>query len=177
MRLYVLLLKSNDLPTSSDTWTLPRVCSHPAVAAWGPSLHGTDENSPRALHRGARRALPCPGWARRAAYRPRSSPAGHIRISDLGLAVKIPEGELIRGRVGTVGYMGECGRRLAPRPPPGVPALKQSQRKAAGLSQGGCGGMGGALGPQGVTTKPSSLQPPTLPPRSAARPGAQCGSG
>ncbi|ELK04913.1 G protein-coupled receptor kinase 5 [Pteropus alecto] len=30
---------------------------------------------------------------------------GHIRISDLGLAVKIPEGELIRGRVGTVGYM------------------------------------------------------------------------
>ncbi|XP_021255152.1 G protein-coupled receptor kinase 5 isoform X2 [Numida meleagris] len=30
---------------------------------------------------------------------------GHIRISDLGLAVKIPEGESIRGRVGTVGYM------------------------------------------------------------------------
>ncbi|XP_043912014.1 G protein-coupled receptor kinase 5 [Protopterus annectens] len=30
---------------------------------------------------------------------------GHIRISDLGLAVKIPEGETIRGRVGTVGYM------------------------------------------------------------------------
>ncbi|XP_078500040.1 G protein-coupled receptor kinase 5 isoform X1 [Lissotriton helveticus] len=30
---------------------------------------------------------------------------GHIRISDLGLAVKIPEGEAIRGRVGTVGYM------------------------------------------------------------------------
>uniref|UniRef100_A0A8C2M5B3 G protein-coupled receptor kinase n=1 Tax=Cricetulus griseus TaxID=10029 RepID=A0A8C2M5B3_CRIGR len=30
---------------------------------------------------------------------------GHIRISDLGLAVKIPEGDLIRGRVGTVGYM------------------------------------------------------------------------
>lgn len=35
------------------------------------------------------------------------SPTGHIRISDLGLAVKIPEGDLIRGRVGTVGYMGE----------------------------------------------------------------------
>lgn len=34
---------------------------------------------------------------------------GHIRISDLGLAIKIPEGETIRGRVGTVGYMGECG--------------------------------------------------------------------
>ncbi|XP_058630421.1 G protein-coupled receptor kinase 4 isoform X3 [Onychostoma macrolepis] len=30
---------------------------------------------------------------------------GHIRISDLGLAVQIPEGETIRGRVGTVGYM------------------------------------------------------------------------
>lgn len=33
---------------------------------------------------------------------------GHIRISDLGLAVQIPEGETIRGRVGTVGYMGRC---------------------------------------------------------------------
>ncbi len=33
--------------------------------------------------------------------------AGHIRISDLGLAIKVPEGELIRGRVGTVGYMGK----------------------------------------------------------------------
>ncbi|XP_063166935.1 G protein-coupled receptor kinase 5-like [Candoia aspera] len=30
---------------------------------------------------------------------------GHIRISDLGLAIKIPEGDTIRGRVGTVGYM------------------------------------------------------------------------
>ncbi|KAM6294654.1 LOW QUALITY PROTEIN: G protein-coupled receptor kinase 5-like [Aegotheles albertisi] len=30
---------------------------------------------------------------------------GHIRISDLGLAIKIPQGETIRGRVGTVGYM------------------------------------------------------------------------
>ncbi|XP_076859352.1 G protein-coupled receptor kinase 5 isoform X1 [Brachyhypopomus gauderio] len=30
---------------------------------------------------------------------------GHIRISDLGLAIKVPEGEAIRGRVGTVGYM------------------------------------------------------------------------
>lgn len=30
---------------------------------------------------------------------------GHIRISDLGLAITVPEGELIRGRVGTVGYM------------------------------------------------------------------------
>lgn len=59
----------------------------------------------------------CPGWARCATYRRRSSHTGHIRISDLGLAVKIPEGELIRGRVGTVGYMGECGHHLAPRPP------------------------------------------------------------
>ncbi|KAK9737279.1 Protein kinase domain [Popillia japonica] len=31
--------------------------------------------------------------------------AGHVRISDLGLAVEIPEGESVRGRVGTVGYM------------------------------------------------------------------------
>nr|XP_019960974.1 PREDICTED: G protein-coupled receptor kinase 5-like [Paralichthys olivaceus] len=30
---------------------------------------------------------------------------GHIRISDLGLAIKVPKGDLIRGRVGTVGYM------------------------------------------------------------------------
>jgi G protein-coupled receptor kinase len=30
---------------------------------------------------------------------------GHIRISDLGLAVEIPLGEKIKGKVGTVGYM------------------------------------------------------------------------
>ncbi|XP_066136525.1 G protein-coupled receptor kinase 4 [Saccopteryx bilineata] len=30
---------------------------------------------------------------------------GHIRISDLGLAVEVPEGETVRGRAGTVGYM------------------------------------------------------------------------
>ncbi|XP_006893720.1 PREDICTED: G protein-coupled receptor kinase 4 [Elephantulus edwardii] len=30
---------------------------------------------------------------------------GHIRISDLGLAVEIPEGGTVRGRVGTIGYM------------------------------------------------------------------------
>lgn len=30
---------------------------------------------------------------------------GHVRISDLGLAVEIPENEQVRGRVGTVGYM------------------------------------------------------------------------
>ncbi|XP_048876015.1 G protein-coupled receptor kinase 5-like isoform X2 [Brienomyrus brachyistius] len=30
---------------------------------------------------------------------------GHIRVSDLGLAIKVPDSELIRGRVGTVGYM------------------------------------------------------------------------
>ena len=34
--------------------------------------------------------------------------SGHVRISDLGLAMKIPEGETIRGRMGTVGYMGTC---------------------------------------------------------------------
>lgn len=33
--------------------------------------------------------------------------AGHVRISDLGLAMEIPEGETVRGRVGTVGYMGK----------------------------------------------------------------------
>eukprot|EP00088_Acartia_fossae_P014165 TRINITY_DN17557_c0_g1_i2.p1 TRINITY_DN17557_c0_g1~~TRINITY_DN17557_c0_g1_i2.p1 ORF type:complete len:440 (+),score=115.65 TRINITY_DN17557_c0_g1_i2:110-1321(+) len=31
--------------------------------------------------------------------------SGHVRISDLGLAIEIPEGEAVRGRVGTVGYM------------------------------------------------------------------------
>ncbi|TSM28150.1 G protein-coupled receptor kinase 5 [Bagarius yarrelli] len=30
---------------------------------------------------------------------------GHIRISDLGLSIIIKEGELVRGRVGTAGYM------------------------------------------------------------------------
>ncbi|XP_075878537.1 G protein-coupled receptor kinase 6 isoform X2 [Nelusetta ayraudi] len=30
---------------------------------------------------------------------------GHIRISDLGLAVHVPESQTIKGRVGTVGYM------------------------------------------------------------------------
>lgn len=36
---------------------------------------------------------------------------GHVRISDLGLAVEIPEGEMVRGRVGTVGYMGKNVRK------------------------------------------------------------------
>lgn len=31
--------------------------------------------------------------------------SGHVRISDLGLAMEVPEGEKVRGRVGTVGYM------------------------------------------------------------------------
>lgn len=35
---------------------------------------------------------------------------GHVRISDLGLAVFIPEGQSVRGRVGTVGYMGKSFR-------------------------------------------------------------------
>lgn len=30
---------------------------------------------------------------------------GHVRISDLGLAVEIPDGEMVRGRVGTVGEL------------------------------------------------------------------------
>ena len=43
--------------------------------------------------------------------------SGHIRISDLGLAVHVPEGQTIKGRVGTVGYMGESSSTLAPLPP------------------------------------------------------------
>lgn len=31
---------------------------------------------------------------------------GHIRISDLGLAVRLMDGKLVHGRVGTMGYMG-----------------------------------------------------------------------
>ncbi|KAJ8687822.1 hypothetical protein QAD02_023616 [Eretmocerus hayati] len=30
---------------------------------------------------------------------------GHVRISDLGLAVEVTEGDMVRGRVGTLGYM------------------------------------------------------------------------
>jgi len=33
-----------------------------------------------------------------------------VRISDLGLAEEVPEGETIKGRVGTVGYMGKYDR-------------------------------------------------------------------
>ena len=31
---------------------------------------------------------------------------GHVRISDLGLAVELVNNQSVRGRVGTVGYMG-----------------------------------------------------------------------
>lgn len=31
--------------------------------------------------------------------------AGHVRISDLGLAIHVPERQVVKGRVGTVGYM------------------------------------------------------------------------
>lgn len=44
-------------------------------------------------------------------FHPRS---GHIRISDLGLAVHVPEGQTIKGRVGTVGYMGKSSHRPGP---------------------------------------------------------------
>lgn len=48
--------------------------------------------------------------------------SGHIRISDLGLAVHVPESQTIKGRVGTVGYMGKWPRRepspLLPPPRP-----------------------------------------------------------
>jgi G protein-coupled receptor kinase len=40
---------------------------------------------------------------------------GHVRISDLGLAVEIPEGGCVRGRVGTVGYMGKFTTKSYPR--------------------------------------------------------------
>jgi len=41
---------------------------------------------------------------------------GHIRISDLGLAIELPEGQKAKGRVGTVGYMGEsCNIKLSAR--------------------------------------------------------------
>ena len=40
---------------------------------------------------------------------------GHVRISDLGLAIEVPEGETVRGRVGTVGYMGEL-KAFSPLP-------------------------------------------------------------
>ncbi|XP_069396818.1 uncharacterized protein [Delphinus delphis] len=42
---------------------------------------------------------------------------GHIRISDLGLAVEIPEGETIQGRVGTLSYM-ELSHHLREGPRP-----------------------------------------------------------
>lgn len=38
---------------------------------------------------------------------------GHVRISDLGLAIEIPEEDNVRGRVGTVGYMGMIVDRSA----------------------------------------------------------------
>jgi len=31
--------------------------------------------------------------------------AGHVRISDLGLAIHVPDRQVVKGRVGTVGYM------------------------------------------------------------------------
>lgn len=37
---------------------------------------------------------------------------GHVRISDLGLAVEIPEGEMVRGRVGTVGELSILSNRF-----------------------------------------------------------------
>lgn len=37
---------------------------------------------------------------------------GHVRISDLGLAVEIPEGEMVRGRVGTVGKTNKFFKRF-----------------------------------------------------------------
>lgn len=39
--------------------------------------------------------------------------AGHIRISDLGLAVELNEEGLVRGRVGTIGYMGILKTRVS----------------------------------------------------------------
>ena len=40
-----------------------------------------------------------------------------MRVSDLGLALEVPAGEMVKGRVGTVGYMG-----ISPQsPPPYIP--------------------------------------------------------
>ncbi|CAG5020970.1 unnamed protein product [Parnassius apollo] len=45
--------------------------------------------------------------------------AGHVRISDLGLAVDVPDGGSVRGRVGTVGYMApEVSRQITYREHP-----------------------------------------------------------
>lgn len=60
-RLYVFLLRSNDLPMSSDTWMPPRVCSHPEVADWDAPLGAKSLY----LNRGHRVSLwPHPGGLR-----------------------------------------------------------------------------------------------------------------
>lgn len=50
---------------------------------------------------------------------------GHVRISDLGLAVEIRDNELIKGRVGTVGYM--------------APEIVKNERYAYGVDWWGVG--------------------------------------
>lgn len=47
---------------------------------------------------------------------------GHIRISDLGLAVRLKDGKLAHGRVGTLGYMGIYVTGL-------MPFLLESERR------------------------------------------------
>lgn len=60
--------------------------------------------------------------------------SGHIRISDLGLAVHVPEGQTIKGRVGTVGYMGESPFPLARQPPGSSICLGPSPTTPVGKS-------------------------------------------
>lgn len=122
----VLLLESSDSPPACNSWALPGAES-PCGVRSGPLFMGQMETqSPGALPgvhgppaQGGPRRTTVPGPA----DPPLPTPPGHIRISDLGLAVKIPEGDLIRGRVGTVGYMGECGYSPPSGPPLGVPGL------------------------------------------------------
>ncbi|KAF7470037.1 hypothetical protein GHT09_018623 [Marmota monax] len=54
---------------------------------------------------------------------------GHIRISDLGLAVHVPEGQTIKGRVGTVGYMAPEVVKNERLPPVALPAKEKKIRR------------------------------------------------
>nr|XP_030732627.1 G protein-coupled receptor kinase 4 [Globicephala melas] len=66
---------------------------------------------------------------------------GHIRISDLGLAMEIPEGETIQGRVGTLSYMEKARARQQSLPTPHVrpqPCSPSSASCLRGLVSSGC---------------------------------------
>ena len=70
------------------------LCFGQGGQGWGVALPGGAAHHVGHLPGGAAlNALPAPG---------------HIRISDLGLAIKVPEGETIRGRIGCMGERGGC---------------------------------------------------------------------